>query len=415
MENVQDLEFDFTEKLNEIEHKIKEKFPRKEIIEIFGERTFLIGGIVRDIILNKNVERSDLDIMTRITLRSAIMNLEALGYTKNSEQQFSEMKYFVNGEKQIINLILKGRECQVGFIGELGVEDLIQHGDVTLNCCAYDLGTGKILNPDFVKEIMSKKLLFCNIENAKNDPLKIISALKQISRIPDLDIPAETLATIAECMPDVVDYFVRSPKKVYKLQSLFGNINSRIVYEIFNSSGGKDLVNKYFESNIIPVVGEKYTVCDVAEINDDLKQRIVLFMKLQYGKRLDPEKIFGSKVKSVAYHLDENDNLLAVCLMDRNRIYAVSAVGPKNIVDLVRDLCESNYCMWATISYNNRYIIELTQQAGLRLVESAKIAENILLANYPEYKNKIVFNVFNGLLTYSKIGSKDLPQVLCIS
>lgn len=138
-------------------------------------------------------------------------------------------------------------------------------------------------------------------------------------------------------------------------------------------------------------------------------------MKLQYGKRLDPEKIFGSKVKSVAYHLGEDGNLLAVCLMDRNRIYAVSAVGPKNIVDLVRDLCESNYCMWATVSYNNRYIIELTQQAGLKLVENTKIAENILLANYPEYKDKIVFNVFNGLLTYSKIGSKDLPQVLCIS
>lgn len=256
MENVEEPEFDFTEKLNEIECKIKEKFPRKEITEIFGEQTFLIGGFVRDIILNKNVERSDLDIMTRMTMQSAILNLETLGYIKNSEQQFSEMKYFVNVEKQIINLIVKGKECQVGFIGELGVEDLIQHGDVTLNCCAYDLGTEKIFNPNFVKEIMSKKLLFCNIENAKKDPLKIISALKQISRIPDLDIPKETLAIIIECMPSVVDYFVRNPKKVYRLQSLFGNINSRIIYEIFNSSGGKELVNKYFESNILPVVGE---------------------------------------------------------------------------------------------------------------------------------------------------------------
>ena len=51
-----------------IEDTIKKILPINEIKDIFGDRTYLIGGAIRDLIIGKNIQTSDFDLMTRMPL-----------------------------------------------------------------------------------------------------------------------------------------------------------------------------------------------------------------------------------------------------------------------------------------------------------------------------------------------------------
>ncbi len=407
-----------TESLEEIlsvEDKLKEAVPLHEIKNIFGGESYLIGGFVRDAVLGKSIGGSDLDIMTRASIEDVKNNLQQLGFVENQGEKFSDGKFSIKKEVGVLNVLIQGREVQVGFIGEKNIDELIASGDVNINCCVFNIGEGKIINPDKFREVLSKNLYFCDIESAKSDPMKILSALKQISKIPDLTVSEETMGVIRNSIPMFVDFFKNNPDKRRKLKSLFENINSGEVLKLFEDYDVEEIFNDFEIKKTRMDTSEGYMSSTIDQLDPEIQKGIRDLMISQFGKRLDPGKIFNKRVNSVVYELDSDGKVISSALMDGQRMYAVASTSPENMIKMVSNLIKNNYSVWTTISSSRKYLIEMSKTAGLKLVSNPDLVSKVLVSNYPEYSDRIITEVKENYAVFSKKDSDDGPQVLLMS
>jgi len=382
---------------------------------MFGRETFLIGGFVRDLALGKNLVNSDFDLMTRMPHEQVIPNLHRNGFIEGDRQEFEEDKYSFNSGGNIINMMMRGRRMQVGLVDQLDTDTLISLGDITMNCCAFDLGNQKLLNLEMLSDAINKKLIFCSPDEARKDSWKIISALKQISRMPDLVAPKETWEVIKSSITPVIDYFANNPSELPELQKICNNLNSREVLNLFDGYDTKGIFDSIKSQKPVLETSEKYKSVAIESLDSDIRQNIINLAKKSYGRRLDLDKLFNDKINSVVYEINNQNEVISCCLISGERIYAIASTNADSIVNLVRDLCQNNYSVWATISQSNRYLIDLAQKAGLKLIENPGIIEKILTNNYPEYIDRVLINEQGRHVTFTKKDSDDTEQVLLVS
>ena len=401
--------------INTVEHAIKEVLPINVLIELFGTETYLIGGAVRDLILGQDISGKDFDLMTRSSLEEVIERLESAGFSKAQGVKFGDKQYSMKEGTGVINLLLDGREIQVGFKGDQSIESLIDAGDVNLNCCAFSLDSQKIINPYVFEEILEHRLLFCNPKLAKDDPMKIVSALKIISRMPEIQVNNDTMDIITQGLPKLVEFFRENPDRRHKLAALFGSITSGEVARIFSTVDTHGILKGLDTPEIRFEMSDKYEFSPTESLSDDTKQKITKLIKEKFGARLEESKLFNSKVKSAVYRLNEQGDAVACCLMDDRRIYFASAIDSAEIVGIVADLCAHNAGIWTTISSSRNLLISLSLKAGLIPVTDPSVLKKILVSNYPEYKNRILMETVRGRLVFTKEGSDDAPRVLLTS
>jgi len=398
-----------------VENAIGEILPIDELIKIFGTQTYLVGGLVRDLILGKSIAGADIDLMTRTPIEDILKNLNELGYSESKEEKFVEKGYSMKQGTGVINLLLNGKEIQIGVKGETSVEKLISTGDVNLNCCAFDIGSRTIINPEVFEEISHRTLLFCNPELAKDDPMKIVSALKLISKMPDLQVPDVTAKIITEALPSTIDFFAKNPDRKHKLDPLFGNINSGEIikmFEKFNTKGILDGID--FKKQKLEISAD-YISCPVSELNEDVRAKIGSLIREKFGKKFEEPKLFNHKVNSVVYKLSSIGNVEACLLIDGERIYLATAIDTTQLVNIVSDLCNHNYNIWTTISSSHNLLIALSQKAGLHVINDPSLVKKILISNYPEYDGRLVVEIKRGRAIFTKIDSNDSSQVLLTS
>lgn len=402
-------------KISNLEKELVAILPLNQIMQIFGQGTFLIGGFLRDLSLDKNISNSDLDLMTRLPLETIVENFKIYGYEESENKEFEDNKYFFNSDKTIINTVISGRKVQVGIIGNCDVATLLSLGDITMNCCAFDIYEKKILNLQFMDDVLNKKLRFCSPEEARKDPWKIVSALKQISRVPNLDISQETIEIIRSCIPLVVNYFVDNPSEISDLKNIFGNINTKEVLDLFEGYDTKGIFENMPSKKQTLETSNRYNSVPIDQLDNEIRNKIIELAKKSYGGRLQFDKLFSDKINSVVYEIDDENNILSCCLISGERIYAIASVDADSIIGLVSDLCKHNHTVWTTISLSSKHIINLAQKAGLKLVSDPDLIRKILVNNYPEYQNKIIINQKRGMFVFVKEGSDDTEQVLLIS
>lgn len=401
--------------MHTVENAISEILPIDELVKIFGTQTYLVGGLVRDLILGKSIAGADIDLMTRTPIEDILKRLNELGYSESKEVKFIEKGYSMKQGTGVINLLLNGREIQVGVKGETSIEELISTGDVNLNCCAFDLGSQAIINPDAFEEISHRTLLFCNPELAKYDPMKVISALKLISKIPDLQVPEKTIKVINEALPSTIDFFAKNPDRKHKLSPLFGNINSGQVVKMFENFDTKGILDDIDFKKQRLEISTDYISCPVSELNEAVKDKITALIKEKFGKKFEEQKLFNHKVNSVVYKLNSTEDVDACLLIDGERIYLATAVDTTQLVSIVSDLCNHNYNIWTTISSSHNLLISLSQKAGLHIVNDSELVKKVLISNYPEYDGRLVVEIKKGWVIFTKIDSNDAPQVLLTS
>lgn len=245
--------------------------------------------------------------------------------------------------------------------------------------------------------------------------MKMVGALKQISRIPNLKIPVETMEVINDSLSMFIDYFSNNPNRRHKLKPLFGNINSGQILKLFENFDTKDIFDGIDMKKSKLKVSNGYYSSAIAELDPAIRSKLSTFIASQFGKRFDPSKLFNDKINSVAYELDEKGDVISCCLIDGERLYTTSAVNSEKIVNLVSNLCKNNYNIWSTISITSTLLINLCPKAGLHVVEDSDLIEKILVSNYPGYKDKIVAETKRGHTVFSKKDSGDTPQVLVMS
>jgi len=404
------------EEMLRVENTLKDSLPINELVNIFGSDSFLIGGAVRDVILGKSP--GDFDFMSRYTVDTIKHNLDNLGFTETQwkeDVEFESGKYSFNSGAKVFNFVIEGKEIQVASIGGKEVHELIANADSNLSCCAFDMGSLKIQNPDFFVEILNKEFRFIDVELVKNDPMKIVNALKQISRIPDLKISDADMEVISQSIPMVIEFFTENPHRRHKLKPLFGNINSGQVLSLFENFDTNNILDGLDKKKNKLNVSGRFHSFSVEDLEPEIKVKLSAFIASRFGKRFDPTKLFNNKVNSVTYEIDSAGSILSCCQIDGERLYATSAVSSEKIVELVGDLCRNNYNVWSTISISSTLLINLCPSAGLNIVEDPALVEKIITNNYPQYKGKLVIEIKRGHTVFSKIGSDDTPQVLVMS
>ena len=404
------------EEILRVENTLKELLPINELVSIFGSGSFLIGGAVRDAILRRSP--GDFDFMSRYTVETIKQNLDNLGFNEIQWKEgvaFENGKYSFNVGARVFNFVIEEKEIQVASIGEKEISELIATADSNLSCCAFDMGSLKIQNPDFFVEIMNREFRFIDPELVKSDPMKIVNALKQISRLPDLKVSDADMQIISQSIPMVIEFFAENPHRRHKLKPLFGNINSGQVLSLFEAFDTKNILDGLNKKKNKLNVSDRFHSVPIEELEPAIKAKLSAFIASRFGKRFDPSKLFNDKINSVAYEIDGLGDILSCCQIDGERLYATSAVSSEKIVELVGDLCRNNYNVWSTISISSTLLINLCPLAGLNIVEDPVLVEKIITNNYPQYKGKLLIGKKRGHAVFSKTDSDDTPQVLVMS
>lgn len=394
-----------------LEKEIKRISQVNEVVKMLNCEVYLGGGAIRDLIWGKKI--NDLDFEVNLPLEDIIRILEENGFTRIEGYQTSEHQYYISAFAGVVGAVINGVDVHLCVMTDATVSTLLKEGDVNFSCCVFNATTGKIENPQIIREIKDKRLLFCDIEHAKVDPLIIINALKQISHLPDIVITEQTRETISLCTPDVVEYFRAHPGMKYKLASICGNINSEEALAFFDDV---DEIQDIFDGidmkkRKLSISGEQYHSQTVEELSDTDRSEIIQLIRSAFGEKYKPTKEFPLKINSVVFER-QNGRIVACCLIDGERVYVASAKSGHDWIEIFSKLVASNYNIWCAVDCDNPKVQALCTLGGLSLETNPKVMRKILISKGGKRNEDLDIYEYNGMLVFRDLKKQGYAQVL---
>jgi len=168
----------------------QEPFIKSLINDLDGE-VLAIGGVVRDLILNKSNKDIDL-VVRRIPIDTLTQNLQKFGKVDAVGKSFGVLK-FIDRNGIDYDIALPRQEKSNGIGGYRGFDvqsnenlpieaDLIRR-DAKFNAMAINLNTGKFIDPlGGLDDIENKQISAANPEAFSDDPLRMIRIVQFASR-----------------------------------------------------------------------------------------------------------------------------------------------------------------------------------------------------------------------------------------
>ena len=212
-----------------------------DVIKLFklfnksGHKLYIIGGAVRDYLLNKDIE--DYDFATTAK-PSEIINILSSYSLDTFQEKLGSIKVHLNNKTYEITTFRKEvgvkdyrYPSEVVFVDTLK-EDVLRR-DFTINALAYNIDEGIVDYLDGISDLNNKVIKF--IKSTKNsineDPIRLIRALR-FSKALDFKISEEDLLLFKEL--------------AYKINDL-GKIKYDELLKLFKINGCKDHLIKYFD------------------------------------------------------------------------------------------------------------------------------------------------------------------------
>jgi tRNA nucleotidyltransferase/poly(A) polymerase len=179
-------------KLTELVENLKSKKFIKSLINDLKGEVFVVGGSVRDLILNK--QNKDIDLVVRnIKIDDLINHLSNFGKVDVVGKSFGVIKLKSNEDGLDYDLALPRTEKPNGTGGyqgfditsdhELSIEQDLLRRDAKINAMAVNLNTGKFIDPTGgLNDIKNKQMSMANPESFKDDPLRMLRIIGFSSR-----------------------------------------------------------------------------------------------------------------------------------------------------------------------------------------------------------------------------------------
>lgn len=193
----------------------------KDLKEVFKkEEIFLVGGSVRDFMLNQ--ETKDFDLVIRnISLDELESFLKKRGKVSLVGKNFGVLKFIPEGIKleEPIDIALPRKEHSTLFTGgyrdfevqfdpSLSIEEDLSRRDFTINAMAYDVINKKLIDPfEGKKDLLERKIVRCvgnPSQRFKEDYSRMLRALRMACQF-SLEIEKETWQALKERMPHLND------------------------------------------------------------------------------------------------------------------------------------------------------------------------------------------------------------------
>lgn len=380
----------------------------EQVAKLFDTDVFLVGGAVRDMIWNKKI--NDLDFKVRLPIEDIIRILESAGFTRAPDYRTTEGQYYVSSFAGVVGAVINGVDVHLSVINSNSVANMIEDGDINFSCCVYSARTKKIVNPESLTPIKDKELRFCNPQKALADPIIILNALKQISRLPDIKIPPETSDTIQAAMPGLIQFLKAHPEFQYKVSSLCGGLNSEEVYNYFGDQA-KEVFQGLPSKKSRLETSSAYTSITYGELTKTEKEEIEELLKQGYKDHFDPTKVFAGNISSIVYE-KKGGKIISCSLVDGERVYSVAATCGADWMNIVADLAKNNYNIWCTADSSNPKIQAFCSLAGLTIETDPVVLRKILENKSEKYTDIEIFEQ-DGLLVFKKRNQPDdYPQVM---
>ncbi|MDH4222826.1 MAG: HDIG domain-containing protein, partial [candidate division Zixibacteria bacterium] len=177
-------------------------------------KIYEVGGVVRDSIISPVLPDKDTDyLVCGIPIDELCLILEKFGKVDLVGKSFGvikfspKKKYSEDEEPKTFDIALPRKEYstgpghkdfQVDFDHNLKIEEDLNRRDFTINAMAYDLQSGKVLDPlEGKKDIKNRLIRMTNQDSFKDDPLRMLRGIQFAARF-EFEIEKETYKSLVE-------------------------------------------------------------------------------------------------------------------------------------------------------------------------------------------------------------------------
>jgi tRNA nucleotidyltransferase/poly(A) polymerase len=229
-------------KLNKITQYYREKNFIKELINS-GFEVYLVGGIVRDLILNN--QNKDVDLVVRkASIDSLIQKLRKFGDVNLVGKSFGVLK-FVDNDGIDYDIALPRKDIPTGEGGHRGfeiqsdenlsIEDELIRRDAKMNAMALNLNTGKFIDPlGGLDDIENKQISAANPEAFSDDALRMLRAI-QFASCFGFTIEPKTMQMIIDNADKITEI---APERILiELDKIVNKGNPRIGIQLLVNTG----------------------------------------------------------------------------------------------------------------------------------------------------------------------------------
>jgi tRNA nucleotidyltransferase (CCA-adding enzyme) len=168
----------------------KEVFPITQ--QELPENAYLVGGAVRDALLNRQKDYIDLDF---------VVPEKAIEIARSIAHQYKAGFVVLDAVRQIARVVFP--QGTLDFAQQEGesLEIDLKRRDFTVNAIAYNPHTQEIFDPlGGLKDLRSQSLRMISPKNLKDDPLRLLRAYRQAAQL-NFEIEPHTRGTIRSLAP----------------------------------------------------------------------------------------------------------------------------------------------------------------------------------------------------------------------
>lgn len=191
---------------------MKQNFELKDLKDLKELKTYLVGGAVRDKLLNR--ESKDQDY---VVIGSTIEEMEKLGFEKVGADFPVFLHPETKDEYALARTEIKTDKGYNGFTTffspETTLEEDLARRDLTINAIAYDEKNDVYIDPYKGIEDLKNKILRHTTDAFKEDPLRVLRLARFYARYKDFTVAEETKKLCHSLLGELNDL---TPERVWK-------------------------------------------------------------------------------------------------------------------------------------------------------------------------------------------------------
>ena len=247
-----------------------------------GRKIYLVGGTVRDMLLNRPTYDKDL----------IVLDEDARSFSENLAKTLEATFVPLDEENKIYRIVLKDKLNYLDITNpiENDFEKDIKRRDFTINALALDIYNGEII--DFVggkKDLENKKIRMITEENFDDDPLRILRGYRFQAGL-GFEIEEKTLDAIKT-----------------RIEKLNQPAFERKIVEIIKLFGGKYAVEALLEMDKVGILENLFPpIIDVKKVPPNSHHHLDLFNhSLEVVNQI--QKIYENSSQEIQTHLETTD------------------------------------------------------------------------------------------------------------
>ena len=273
-----------------IANKIKEK----------GGTLYLVGGAVRDELLNKEIHDEDYCVVGLNENEFEELFPNAFKRGKFFGVYDIEGKEFALARKEVKNG--KGhKEFNITTGKEITIEEDLSRRDITINSIAKEVLTGKIIDPYNGKKDLENKIIRATTDAFREDPLRVYRVARFAASL-EFQVEEKTIKKIKELKNELNT--LSSERVFEEFKKALATKRPSIFFQVLRKADVLDVHFKEIYDLIGQTQPEKYhpegdsynhtmiVVDKSAELTDDLKIRFSALVH-DFGKGITPKEMLS--------------------------------------------------------------------------------------------------------------------------